>query len=635
MTTTIPSVTPYPLPAPQREDRVNFRDRADSKVAHDVVLVGVSGGATGQLNLTLAAMNTVAGECESFNEDAETAKTAAETAETNAETARDFSQEWAKKSATSGKVNDGVNTQDYSAKAYAVDDLTGANGGSAKDWAQKAENVEVISGEYSAKHWAQKTAQGERFTATSSTTVTIGTGSRTFTLTEAYRSFIAGSKVRISQTSNPSVNYMTGIVTSCNVSTNVLIVNVTAIGGSGTISGWSIGLSAGGDADSINGYSDTALLDMDNWAQKGALDKQSPVWSTSLGKWLPGATDNLIVESRTSNTILGVADLNKIINITSGTFTQTFTAASTVGNGWFCYIKNSGTGNITLDPNSSELIDGLTSFIMYPGEMRLIQCNGTAFNSFVMKSFYTTFISSGTFVKPPGYTAFHLRLYGGGASGEVKYGTTSARSGAGGGTSEYTVYNSEIPNTTSYIIGSGGVGSLVSGGDTSFGDPVILKTYGAGGSVGGNSLIFVISSATAIYQQPYIGRTFNSDSTGAYLALYAGGSGGSGSEYTQSVGGNSIFGAAGGGASMSSAGQSGGVTGQFVDSNSSAGAATAGVNGSASNLYGGYGGGGNHNGNAGAGGFPGGGGGGCSYESGGPFTSGPGGNGCIRMWGIV
>ena len=131
------------------------------------------------------------------------------------------------------------------------------------------------------------------------------------------------------------------------------------------------------------------------------------------------ASGNAIVRSaRTSNTILGTADRSTLIAITSGTFTQTFTAAATLGSGWFCYIQNLGTGDITLDPDASETIDGLTSYIMYPGEVRLVQCNGTSFFTVVLSAFLETMDSSGTFVVPPGYSLLEGLLWGGGGGGK-------------------------------------------------------------------------------------------------------------------------------------------------------------------------------------------------------------------------
>ena len=90
---------------------------------------------------------------------------------------------------------------------------------------------------------------------------------------------------------------------------------------------------------------------------------------------------SVVRSARTTNTILAAADNGTLIDITSGTFSQTFTDATTLGSGWWCYYRNSGTDVVTLDPAAAELIDGATTLIMYPGDVRLVQCTGTAFTT--------------------------------------------------------------------------------------------------------------------------------------------------------------------------------------------------------------------------------------------------------------
>jgi hypothetical protein len=87
--------------------------------------------------------------------------------------------------------------------------------------------------------------------------------------------------------------------------------------------------------------------------------------------------------ARTSNTILGTADRGYLIDITSGTFSQTFTAAATLTAGWFCWIRNSGSGDITLDPNASETINGATTLTLSANKTALVQCDGTGFYAVV------------------------------------------------------------------------------------------------------------------------------------------------------------------------------------------------------------------------------------------------------------
>ena len=94
---------------------------------------------------------------------------------------------------------------------------------------------------------------------------------------------------------------------------------------------------------------------------------------------LPAANSprNAVV-ARSSNTILAQADFGTAVIATS-TFTQTLTAAATLGDGWHCAIKNDGVGVITIDPNGAETIDGAATIALAPGEGCFIFCNGTAF----------------------------------------------------------------------------------------------------------------------------------------------------------------------------------------------------------------------------------------------------------------
>lgn len=88
-------------------------------------------------------------------------------------------------------------------------------------------------------------------------------------------------------------------------------------------------------------------------------------------------------EERASNVNLAALDAGKVIKYTSGTFSQTFTAAATLGEGWTVTVYNAGTGVITLDPNASELIDGATTSVLTTGKIALVYCTGTAFKTVV------------------------------------------------------------------------------------------------------------------------------------------------------------------------------------------------------------------------------------------------------------
>ena len=201
----------------------------------------------------------------------------------------------------------------------------------------------------------------------------------------------------------------------------------------------------------------------------------------------PGPTRS----ARTSNTILGTADTGTFIDITSGTFTQTFTAVATLGNGWFCYLRNSGTGDITLDPNSTETIDGLTSYVMYPGECRLIMCTGAALVSTVLTPFSRAITTTlNPFTTPPGYSMFGGLLWGGGGAGG-KSGALAVKVGGGGGGAcvPFLLTAAQMGASQVITIGAGGTAASSAnnggvGGTSTIGS--LVSAYGGGGG-GGNA----------------------------------------------------------------------------------------------------------------------------------------------------
>lgn len=295
-----------------------------------------------------------------------------------------------------------------------------------------------------------------------------------------------------------------------------------------------------------------------------------------------GGATQLFRDARTSNTPLNVPDVGKWIDITSGTFTQQFTAVATLGNGWWCYLSNSGTGDITLDPSGSELIDGLTSYVMYPGEFRLLQCDGTTIRTVVMQAFNKVFASSGTFYKPPGYSNFGGELWGagGGGAAQVQTGTTlNARSGGAGGAGyPFTLLAASLASTEAVIIGAGGTAAVISGGSggagTSGGDGGNSSFAGMtnGGGKGGqnsatqtaggvalNAAIFVGANNAATYANQYNGGAQSLTAT-ALQSIWGGGGGGGFASSAIIAAGSSVFGGKGGEALVTA------VTGQVGNS---------------------------------------------------------------------
>lgn len=370
--------------------------------------------------------------------------------------------------------------------------------------------------------------------STSSTSWTVAdTGTHAFAI-ETGKSYVKGMTVKVASAASPT-NWGLGDVTAA--SDGSVTVAFRQKNGSGTFSDWVI-----------------------------SQNPEVPALRTKR-------------EERSSNTQITVADYGKLIEITSGTFTQTFDAAASLGNGFFITIKNAGDGYVTLDPNGSEQIDGRTSFHMFEGEMREIYCDGSSLRSAVLNPFFRKITASATYVIPPGYSQFGIRAWSGGGSGQrTNNASTASIGGGGGGCFETMLPASDFGTTEIVTIGAGGaavttVANGNVGGDTSFGS--LLTVYaGNNWKNGGSAMDGLTDSATNGDESVYAGGNGaattpmtaiwggSAPSTNASAdagdALFGGGAGGSlNTSATVRAPGTSTFGGDGGAASSASNGTAG------------------------------------------------------------------------------
>lgn len=87
------------------------------------------------------------------------------------------------------------------------------------------------------------------------------------------------------------------------------------------------------------------------------------------------------VTSFNTNYTAGVPDRAKMFNWTSAAGTLTLPSAVTVGDNWFIYVRNSGSGALTVDPTGSQTIDGANFLSFQPNESAIIVSDGFNFHT--------------------------------------------------------------------------------------------------------------------------------------------------------------------------------------------------------------------------------------------------------------
>lgn len=250
--------------------------------------------------------------------------------------------------------------------------------------------------------------------------------------------------------------------------------------------------------------------------------------------------------ARSSNTILVANDIGKVFDLSS-TFTQTMTAAATLGAGWYCYLRNTGNGDITIDPNSTELIDGLATYVLKPGFAVLLTCSGAAFTVLVLKERtypnLAQYTSSSTLTVPAGCYVMRAYAFGAGANG------VTTTSGGGGGCAFGDI--AVVPGQTVTLTISAGVATVVYGGVT-----LLTANPASGVTAGTASKHASVTNGGAYSGGPGAGTTSGGGSSGSPLGN------GYGSTISRGCGGG--WGGAGGGSGSGGGGVGGAASGAFA-----------------------------------------------------------------------
>lgn len=99
---------------------------------------------------------------------------------------------------------------------------------------------------------AAATVTGGPFTGTSITNLTIGTGSKTFTLQQTGKLFSIGQTIVIAETADGNAQ-MIGALTAVDNTTGIMTANITTTGGAGSASAWTVSLGTQAGVTSIAG----------------------------------------------------------------------------------------------------------------------------------------------------------------------------------------------------------------------------------------------------------------------------------------------------------------------------------------------------------------------------------------------
>jgi hypothetical protein len=219
------------------------------------------------------------------------------------------------------------------------------------------------------------------------------------------------------------------------------------------------------------------------------------------------------VTTFSSNYTAVAADRSNTYVWTGGAGTITMTLASTLADNWFMFLRNSGTGALTVACSGGNTINGSATIVLQPGDSCIIVCSGTTFYTVGLgKSTQFAFtqlskaVTTGTYTLTANEASNVIQKYTGSLTGNVTiivpstvqvYYIVNATTGA------YTVTIS-TGSGSSAILTAGSQATLVCDSVNLFNANTILAGSSTvslnSGAVGAPSLNFSAETTTGIYR---------------------------------------------------------------------------------------------------------------------------------------
>ena len=198
---------------------------------------------------------------------------------------------------------------------------------------------------------------------------------------------------------------------------------------------------------------------------------------------------------------------------TGGAGTLTLTLASTLADNWFMFVRNSGTGALTVAGSGGNTINGSATIILQPADSAIIVCSGTTFYTVGLgKSTQFAFtqltkaVTTGTYTLTAAEAANVIQKYTGALTGNVTIivpSTVQVYYVVNQTTNAYTVTISTGSGATA-VLTTGTQATLVCDSVNLYNANTILAGSSTislqNGSVGSPSLSFSSEATTGVYR---------------------------------------------------------------------------------------------------------------------------------------